>query len=174
MATALSGAVKITCEPSLKKALDMSTVQDSVTTDGIISWALAFGTAADQANDVWHDQRTLAQSATEELDVSGTLLNAFGDTFTPARIKAIFIKTSSGSTANLLVGGAAANAFSTMFSDASDVLVIRGAGGGVMLMAPDATGYVVTGATGDLLKMTHDGSTTEDMVYDIILIGASA
>ena len=61
-----------------------------------------------------------------------------------------------------------------MFGDDTDKLIIRGAGGGVLLMAPDATGYVVTGATGDLLKMAHDGATVDNLVYDIILIGASA
>ena len=172
--TDLTGSVKITCNPNLKKALDLSTAQDIISANGNISWALAFGTAADKADDVWHDQRTLAVGATEDLDVSGDMENAFGDLFTPLRIKAIFIKTSVGSTANLLMGGAAANQFSTMFGDATDVLVVRGAGGGIMLMAPDATGYVVTPATGDILKMTHDGSTTDDLVYDIILIGASA
>jgi len=172
MATLLDGIVKVTIQPNYGKALDLSTARDIVASSGEASWDLAFGTAANQANMVWHDQRTLADSATEELDLSGGLTDAFGDSITLARVKAIFIKTNAASVANLQVGGAAANAFINWVGDATDKLIVRGAGGFFMTVGPDATGFAVTAATGDLLKITHDGSDTADIVYDIIVIGS--
>ena len=174
MATTLTGTVKITCQPNQQKTLDLSTPKDIVDSAGVLSWAITSGVTADKADLVWHDQRTITPSADDDIDLTGTLENAFGDTVTFARLKAIFIKTSAGTTANLYLGGPVANALATLFGDVSDRIIVRGGAGGLLIMAPDATGYVVTESTADQLRISHDGSTSDDAVYDIILIGASA
>jgi hypothetical protein len=41
------------------------------------------------------------------------------------------------------------------------------------MSAPDATGYPVTAATGDLVTLTNSAAGTS-VTYDVIIIGSSA
>lgn len=136
------------------------------------SWSFPSGTGAGQADKVFADRRTLAASATENLDLAGSLTDALGATLTFARVRALLIEASSANTNNVLVGGAASAQFATMFGDATDVLVVR-PGGLVLLVAPDTTGYAVAATTGDLLKVANSSSGT-GVTYDITILGTSA
>jgi hypothetical protein len=130
---------------------------------------LASGTGANQASNIYHDRRTLGASASESLDLAGVLTNKFGTVLTFTKIKAIIIHASSGNTNNVLVGGAASNQFINWVADASDVLAVR-PNGTFIIVAPDATGYAVTAATGDLLKIANSAAGTS-VTYDIVIIG---
>jgi hypothetical protein len=132
----------------------------------------ANGTGADQGDLIFSDQRTLTASATENLDLAGVLTNQFGATLTFARVNAIAVCAASANTNNVLVGGAATNAFVNWVSDATDVVAIR-PGGCVVLVARDATGYAVTAGTGDILKVTNSAGSTS-VVYDVLIVGRSA
>lgn len=128
------------------------------------------GAGANQINEVFSDTRTLADSATENLDLNGTALqNAFGTNIAFARVKFIFIKNKSA-TQVLSVGGAASNQFINWVGDATDVVKIR-PGGFLLLVAVDATGYAVTASTGDLLKIAN-GNAGQAADYDVIIGGA--
>jgi hypothetical protein len=72
----------------------------------------------------------------------------------------------------VLAGGAAANGWATAFGDPTDKVKIK-PGGTLALLAPGATAYPVTPATGDLLQVANSGAGTS-VTYDIIVIGASA
>lgn len=150
--------------------LDLATVTVPLTLRKAVS--ITAGTGANQADKVFHDQRTLTASSTEDLDLAGSLTDAFGATITFARIKGIFVAAASANTNNVLVGGAASNQFINWVSDATDKIVVR-PGGWFGLVAPDATAYAVTAGTGDLLRIGNSGAGTA-VTYDIILIGASA
>lgn len=136
------------------------------------SFPLANGTGANQADKLFADRRTLAASGSESLDLAGSLADNLGATVTFARVRALMIEASSSNTNNVVVGGAASNAFVNWVSDATDKVVIR-PGGLLLLVAPGATGYAVTAATGDLLQVANSGGTT-GVTYDITIIGASA
>jgi hypothetical protein len=136
------------------------------------SFPLANGTGANQADRLFADRRTLAASASESLDLAGSLVDNLGATITFARVRALLVEASSANTNNVVVGGAASNAFASMFGDATDKFVVR-PGGLVLLVAPGATGYAVTAGTGDLLQVANSGGTT-GVTYDITIIGASA
>lgn len=125
-----------------------------------------------KANLVFADRRTLAASANESLDLAGSLVDALGATITFARVRALLIEAAAANANTVVVGGAASNAWSAPFGDATDTLVVRPGGVG-LLIAPDTTGYAVTPATADLLKIANGGSGTP-VTYDITLIGASA
>lgn len=125
-----------------------------------------------QASKVFADRRTLAASASEELDLAGSLVDALGATITFTKIRALLIEASSANANTVVVGGAAANAVATLFGDATDTLVVR-PGGVALLVAPDTAGYAVTPATGDLLKVANGGAGTA-VTYDITVLGASA
>jgi len=135
---------------------------------------LSDGTAAGEADKVFSDTRTLAASATENLDFAGTLADALGVTVTFAKVKAIIIKAADANTNNVIVGGDVTNTFFGIFADETDALVLRpGAVLALFCGEADATGYAVTAATGDLLKVTNSGAGTP-VSYDVIVIGTSA
>ena len=168
-------------------ALDTSSVVLSVTgsqsnaidfTTGIAPLARTYqllystGTGAGAADRIFHDQRTLTASSSEDLDLAGVLTDVFGATVTFARIRALIIAAASGNTNNVVVGNATSNGFVTWVGGATHTVTVR-PGGFLALGATDATSYAVTAATGDLLHIANSGAGTS-VTYDVILIGASA
>lgn len=151
-------------------ALDLQTATapyDRARTD-----TFAAGTGADQADRGWSDQRTLAASASEDLDLAGSLTDPAGATITFARVKLILVEAAAANTNNVVVGGAASNAFVGPFGDATDTIAVR-PGGFLLLVAKDATAYAVTAGSGDLLTVTNSAGSTS-VTYNIAIIGASA
>lgn len=153
-------------------ALDLMNVEAPLSIER--SLVLRNGTGAGNADRLFTDTRTLAASATEDLDLAGGLTDAVGAAITNARIKAIYIGASASNANNVLVGGAATNQFVNWVSDATDKVVIRP--GGFILLGTgqsDATCYPVTAGTGDLLRIGNSGAGT-GVTYDIVLLGCSA
>jgi hypothetical protein len=145
----------------------------SVPLNKTLSVALSNGTGAGNADRIFHDQRTLAASANEDLDLAGVLLDSFGAAITFARIKGLYIAAAAANVNNVVVGAAASNAWATLLG-ATHTLTLR-PGAGILLAAgqADATGYAVTAGTGDLLRVANSGAGSS-VTYDIIVIGASA
>lgn len=132
---------------------------------------LGNGTGASQADRIWADQRTLAASANEDLDLTGTLVDALGATLTLARVKVLYVAANSANTNNVVIGAAASNAWAGLLS-ATGTVTLRP--GGVMLVAAtDATAHAVTAGTGDLLRIANSGAGST-VTYDIAVVGASA
>lgn len=168
-------------------ALDTSSIVLSITgsesnpldfTTGIAPIARTYqlmystGTGANAADRIWTDQRTIAASGTDDLDLAGVLVGAFGQTVTFARIRGLIVAASSANTNNVIVGNAASNGFVTWVGGATHTVTVR-PGGLLCLANTDATGYAVTAGTGDLLRIANSGAGTS-VTYDIYLIGASA
>src|SRR5262245_36189267 len=131
---------------------------------------LASGVGAGQADRVFADQRTLGAGGNDDFDlVGGALLDPMGAAFSVARIKALYIKNKHATLPLTLGGGAAP--VTSLWGASGDVAVIR-PGGFELKAAPDATAFVVTGTTADILRISNAGGSPVD--YDIILIGASA
>jgi hypothetical protein len=154
------------------KTADLSAVpKDILTVADRIS--LSDGTGTGQANTLFYDERTLLASTSEDLDLTGTLLDTFGVAVTNARIKALYIKALKTNTNNVVVGAAATNTWVTLLNSTGTITLRPG----VQIMAAcdevDATGYLVTAATGDLLKIANSAAGSS-VVYQIALIGASA
>ncbi len=167
---ALTTRIPIGIVAGLTNPLDLATGVAELNYPKLFQWAT--GTGANQADRLFHDQRTLGASATESLDLAGGLTDPFGATITFARIKLLAVYAASGNTNLVQVGGAAANAFVNWVANSSDILNVR-PGGLLLLAAPDSTAYAVTAGTGDLLKMTNSAGSTS-VTYDIVLIGAGA
>ena len=168
MATTLSTSGKINVATALSNDVDAGSASSSQ--DNTVTIKLTNGTTADKADLTWTDQRTLADSATEELDLAGSLASAFGASLTFARVKAIMVKNES-TTQVLTVGGAASNAFEGWISSGGTITVRPG--GAVAFYAPDVTGYEVTAGTGDLLKVAN-GAAGDATTYTITVVGCSA
>jgi len=132
---------------------------------------LGDGTGANQADRLFTDRRTLAASATENLDLAGVLTDAFGATLTFARIKLVLVTAASANTNNVNVIREGTNGV-PLFLAAADGVPVK-PGGGFLWWAPDATGVAVTAGTGDLLTFTNSGAGTS-VTYDVAILGASA
>lgn len=132
---------------------------------------LKSGTASGQADRLFADQRTLAASATEDLDLAGVLADPLGATLTFVRIKAILIRAAAANTNNVVVGGQTVNGFLGPFGAAAHTVAVP-PGGALLLAAPQA-GWAVTAATADLLKILNSGAGSS-VTYDVVIVGTSA
>lgn len=166
---ALSLSIKAGIRGNYTNILDLGTAELPIDVQVVI--ALANGTGANQADRVFTDTRTLAASATENLDLAGSLVDAFGATITMARVKAVLIKAAAANTNDVQLTRPATNGV-PLFLAASDGLPIR-PGGAVLWIAPDATAVPVTAGTGDLLTLTNSAGGTP-VTYDVVIVGTSA
>jgi hypothetical protein len=164
----LSAKLVVSLAATLTGPLDLSTPTDDL--QWVKRFALTNGAGAAQGNMMWHDQRSLAASGTEDLDLAGALANAFGATQTFARIKGVIVYAAGNNTNNVNVTRPASNGV-PLYLAAGDGLGVR-PGGLFIWFDPGATGVAVTAGTGDLLTITNSGGTT-GVTYDVIIIGAS-
>lgn len=170
MALTLSTDLNIRLAGTYTNPLDLSTPTDALVKT--LHLILTSGTGANQADRMFHDQRTLTASATEDLDLAGSLTDPLsGATMTFARIKMLLVTAASANTNNVNVTRPASNGV-PLFLAASDGIPVR-PGGGFLWAASDATGVAVTAGTGDLLTFTNSAGSTS-VTYDVIIIGASA
>jgi hypothetical protein len=169
---ALSTNVRVGVAAKQSSTLDLGTSEANIKKD--ISYSLATGTATGQADRLFSDTRTLAASANEDLDLAGGVTDAFGVSLTFVKVKGILIKAADANTNNIVVGGAATNAFVGWVGAATHTVTVRP--GGTLLVAVsdlDLGGYTVTAGTGDLLRVTNGGAGTS-VSYDILVWGTSA
>jgi hypothetical protein len=156
------------------ESLDLGTVADNARLE--YARSLADGTGADQADRLWHDQRTLAASATENLDLTNLTQTLFGGTVTItfAKIKAILLvnlATIAGE--DLAIGGAGAggNAWSAPFDSDPDAKIIVPADSLVFLVNKK-NGWPVTNGSLDILKVANVSGAS--VSYKIAIVGMSA
>ncbi len=160
--------IDIAIQANLKGAGDLNTPTSNLNYKA--GFSLADGTGADQANNIFSDQRTLGAGSFEDLDLSGSLQNAFGATLNFTAVKAILVAASGGNTDNVEVGGAAVNGLNDWVGAAGDLVVVR-PGGFLAIGAADATAYTVTAGTGDLLRINNPGAGAA--TYDIVIVGVA-
>lgn len=128
------------------------------------------GTTAGKVDRVFSDERTLAASASETLDLAGSLLDTFGATITFAKVDAIHVKAADANVGDIIIGNAASNGFVGPFGAATHTIAVK-PGGSITLVAPQG-GWTVTAGTGDLLKVLN-GSGSASSTYRIVLLGRS-
>ena len=172
MATALTGQLRTEIRLSFDAGAELGTAtDDAIDPTNYFQWSVANGTSANQADLIFRDQRTLALSTSENLDLAGGLTSVFGAAITFVKVKLIYVKAKSDNGGNIIVGGAAANAFVGPFADSSDKINVPA--GGMYQVADATTGWTVTAGTGDILKIENDDGAAEG-TYDIIIVGTSA
>jgi hypothetical protein len=127
------------------------------------------GTGAGFANKMHVSTRTLAASASENIDLAGgTITDPQGAVVTFTKIKAIHIRPAASNSGAVVVGGAASNAFVGPFGASTHTVAVPP--GGILLLVDPNTGWTVTAGTADLLKITN-ASSTGSATYDIELFG---
>lgn len=131
------------------------------------------GSGANQITQMFTDSRTLASGASENLDLSGVLVNVFNQTLLFTNIRLLSMRSPSTNVNTIRFGPGSSNGWTTAFGDASDRLVLR-PGGCIILVAPDPNGYAVTAGTGDILTVTNTNDiAAEAQNYEIILMGVT-
>ncbi len=175
----------------------MATTLDSASVQGGVKWAwrdaltlgdttnensfasianYLVGNGAGQASKVFVNQYAIAASATQTLDLAGGVTDFKGVAITFAVIKEIFIQltTLTAATAIKVGGGtdgAGTNAFVGWVANASD-LVRCGNGSFIHTGYPGATGFPVTGGTGDILGIINEDSSAVATV-NVYLLGTN-
>lgn len=169
MPTNLKATVLAQIDATYKNIVDLGTAVDSFRKTTKIE--LADGTGANSADRMFHDQRTINASSSEDLDLAGVLVNEFGAVTTFVELRAVLISAAPGNTNNVRVTRPASNGV-PLFLAASDGIDVPP--GGVFLWSCPADGKVtVTAATGDLLTVANSGAGTP-VTYDVVIIGTSA
>lgn len=152
---------------TMTQSSDLSAILEDVLSKDY-SKTFANGTGANQANMWWHDQRTLAASATENLDLAGVLLSVFGTTITFTSIKAVVVVAAAGNTNDVQVIRESTNGVPLFLALGDGIALPPGAI--FAYINPNANGVVVTGVTGDLLRFVNSAGGTS-VTYDVFILG---
>jgi hypothetical protein len=127
------------------------------------------GTGSYQADLMFAQTRTLTTGATDNLDLSGVLTDPLGTVITALKIVAILIRSRDANTTDLTVGNGT-NPFLGPFGAAAHTLVVTP--GSPLMLANVKTGWTVTPATADILKIVNGAGASA--TYDIVVLGRSA
>lgn len=165
----LTSEIQARIRASQTRTLDLGT--PDYTPSSAVQIMLGTGTAANCADLMFTDSRTLSASGTENLDLAGGLVDAFGTTLTFVEVRAVLILASALNTNDVQLTRPASNGV-PLFLASSDGIAVGP--GGVFLWACPADGKVtVTPATGDLLTVTNSAGGTS-VTYDVVVLGTSA
>ena len=127
------------------------------------------GTGERQSDLLFTDERTIAASSSEDLDLAGVLADPFGATLTFVEVTAISIEADCTNTNNVVVGAATSPAL-LGFGGTTPTWAIQPCGRFVVT-APKA-GWTVTASSADLLKVANSSSGTS-VKYRIGVLGRS-
>ena len=172
MADLVNARISVSIKATYTKDLDLGDAQDPIVKTA--SYTLStLGAGGSSYNQQWRDTRTLAAATNDDLDLAGSLTDAFGATVAFARFKVLGIWQTNANTADthFRVGAAGTNPLSTLFVDTTDIIAAPRAGGCLIIVSTDATGYAVTGGSADSLRIRNTSAGTSS-TYDIALLGA--
>jgi len=162
-----SATISVAVSVEQSSSGDINTALNTITQ--ALTTQLLDGTGADQANQAFSDERTLAASTSENLDLAGGLTDVFGSAITFTKIKAMAVFAGANNGDNIEVGGAGSNGFDSWVGASGDKVNVP-PGGMLLLTAPDLAGLSVTASTGDLLTINNTDSGASG-TYKIVLIG---
>lgn len=123
--------------------------------------------ALGKADILWADTRTLAASATENLDLAGAIAGLLGTTIAAAEITGIYIEADSGNTNDVQVFGAASNAFNGLLTGTTPKITV---GPGDCILHTNRKGVAVTAGTGDIILVANAAAGTS-VTYTIVIFG---
>lgn len=165
-----SVAVGFSVAATANNQLDLNLIQTSLAYAKAFGWTN--GAAINQVDRAFADQRTIAASGTDDLDLTGTALqDIMGVNLALARVKLIAVYAAAGNTNNVVIGAAAATQFVGPFGAATHTLALP-PNGSLLITAPTAAGWAVGAGASDLLRIANSGAGTS-VTYDIVILGSS-
>ena len=136
---------------------------------------IADGTAAGQADIFYGAVRTVADGANDDIDLAGSLSDAYGSTITAAELVALMLinrPETGANTTDLTLGGGTNPMIGFLGGTTPTVGPIK-PGGVLFLAATDAAGIgTVTAGTGDILRITNGSGAANS--YTIAMLARSA
>lgn len=137
---------------------------------------LADGTAANQADLLFVDQRAVATGANDDIDLAGVLSDAFGATITAAELVGLMVvnapRSGAANTTDLTIGGGS-NPVTGFLGGTTPTIGPIKPGGMVCLAAGNAAGIgAVTAGTADILRIANSSGATA--TYQIAIVARSA
>lgn len=140
------------------------------------AFSLADGTAANQFDLVFADERTIASASNDDLDLSGVLTTPMGTTITAAEAVMIVIankqKDGTANTTDLTIGGGS-NPFTGFLGGTTPTVGPIKPGGFFAIGSPDAAGIgTITAATADILRISNSSGATN--TYQIFIFARTA
>ncbi len=139
---------------------------------------LTNGTAANQADLLYADERTISSASHDDIDLAGVLTSAFGAVITNAELVTLFVINkpradgAAANTTNLTIG-VGTNPFTGILGGTTPTLGPIRPGGAVLVTSPDAAGIgTVAAGTGDILRIANSSGASN--TYQIVIIGRSA
>ena len=131
----------------------------------------ASGTGANQADIIFVDEREIAASSSEDLDLAGVLTDAFGATIAAAEVVGIIVEADAANTNNVVVGDATSPV--PLFGGTNPTISVK-PGGVFAIFAPNAAGQFTVGAgSTDDLKVANSSSGSS-VTYRIAVLARSA
>ena len=170
----ISAKIKASIEVRQTGASDFGPPMFTPTISGLVN--LTDGTGAGMANIMWADERTVASGANDDIDLAGTLKDAFGVTVAAAEIVAILIinapASGAANTTNLTLG-AGTNPVAGWLGGTTPTLGPIRPGGVFLRAESDAAGIcAVTAGTADILRVANSSGAAA--TYQIVIIGRTA
>lgn len=166
--TLKSCAVLVDVRSVVKDGMDLSSPEDALTL--LKNFAFTNGSAAAQAHEHWHDERTLTLGANEELNLQALTNGPFGRTVAFTDIRAILF-VAVDATGNFELGGAAANAWEAWVKAAGDIRLVK-KGGVDLWVAPTDGDGAVSGTVKQLKILNADGANSQK--YRIWILGTTS
>lgn len=168
----LNGSIKIMADFIQEAAADLERGRSEV--HGAFVQQYGDGAGAGQANVMFTDRRTLAASADEDLDLSGSLASLLGPAVF-ARVKTVLIVAAAANPTDgvLRVTRPSAGVPFPNITAEDSIFPDIGPGGMRLMSEGTAAGVAVTASTADLINIANT-SATAAATYDIVVIGASA
>ncbi len=167
--TGLSGKVKASIRITGVKGIDLSDLQDPLVK--ALTTTFAFGTAANQANLMYHDQRSLAADQAETLDLQAVdnPWGGAGSKLNFAKVKVLLLYNASTTAAVMKVGALGATAFNGPLGGDTETYTL--VAGEYWLAVNSGAGWTVDGGAKDIKVLE---TATLALIYDIVVIGLSA
>lgn len=165
-AASLSTRVTVTVAPTLTSTVGLAAT--SAEAKALVDFTLAAGTGANQADSVYTASSTITTGATLTLDLKGSMVDAFGAAFTPAKLRLVYISSRNSNTTNLTLFG---NAASPLILSVATTTVTLTPGDAFLVTRRATAGITVTTATADIIDIVNGSGASA--IVDIVLVGTS-
>lgn len=171
MSDALSAEIKASLVWLFQDTLGLTTIADASRLD--YDAQLTDGAGDGEANALWHDLRSVAATAHDDLSLAALPQTIFGNSVTInlAAVKALLIvNTETDDGEDLLVGGAATHPWGAPFGATGHQ--VRVPADSCLLLVNKSSGWSVAAGSADTLRIANVGTGT--IAYKIVAVGVHA
>lgn len=168
MAATLDTILRLVLNANLANVQDLG--QSSFPVNKTYTLHMPTGTASGKADKIFTDQRAIAGSGVDTLDLAAVLVDPLGAVLTFAKVKLIVVKAADANPNNIIISPDDTAGFLGPFGTVDDDYTLKP--GGLWVCVEPLAGFTVTATTADKLTLTNAAAGTVN--YDIFIVGTSA